>query len=177
MGFGFNFFFILIVLPLTGILLLIGILSRSIVLIKFIGLLWLSIFGLIILSIIIQAYNAKILLKKEDYYGEYTVDRRFFKGKQADWQYNTFRFDIKNNDTLYFHVTENDRILRTYTGSITTVKINDTERLVINMLKPNYHILASNPTIYRNNKGFFLVFNSSRYGNMFFKKGKWKPID
>ena len=34
----------------------------------------------------------------------------------------------------------------------------------------------SDPTIYRKVWGFFLVFNSPQFNNMYFRKGKWKEI-
>lgn len=34
----------------------------------------------------------------------------------------------------------------------------------------------SDPTIYRKVWGFFLVFNSLEFNNMYFRKGKWKEI-
>jgi len=45
------------------------------------------------------------------------------------------------------------------------------------MTQPTIHILASNPTTYRNAWNFYLVFNSPKFGNMFFKKGKWEEIE
>ncbi len=45
------------------------------------------------------------------------------------------------------------------------------------MFDPTHHIMASNPTIYRSFKSFYLVFNSSKFNNVFFKKGTWKPLE
>ena len=72
-------------------------------------------------------------------------------------------------------MTNKDKVVRTLKGVISTVKPYSSERLVINMLQP-YHIFKTNPTIYRSAWTFYLVFNSTKYGNMFFKKGVWKPI-
>ncbi len=47
MGFGFNLLFAFIVLPLTGIFLVIWLLTRKIIFGKTIGLVWLGISGLL----------------------------------------------------------------------------------------------------------------------------------
>lgn len=132
MGFGFNLFFVFILVPLTGFLLLTWLLTRKLIFGKILGLIWLGIFGLVFLSRTIQWLTAKKELKKKDYYGQYIVNRKYFKDEQADWQYNTFRFEIKKNDSIYFYVTEKEKILETYRGTIRTTKPYSSERLIIN---------------------------------------------
>ena len=44
------------------------------------------------------------------------------------------------------------------------------------MEEPNHHILIENPTTYRQVWNFYLVFNSKKFNNVFFKKGNWKPL-
>ena len=177
MGFGFNLGMILIILPITGILLLIWLISKKAIFGKIV----LGIWSLIVLLVIVGSFSNRVLKKKElsksDYYGEYIIDRDYFSGKQADWQYNHFRFKILSNDSIYFYSTENQNILKTYKGTITTVKPFNSERLVIKMKQPTNHILTTNPTIYRETLSFFMVFNSPKFHNMYFKKGKWKPIE
>ncbi len=176
MGFGFNLGLIFIILPLSGVLVIIWWVSGK----SIFGEILVGIWGLMILlvigSLIIRPIFEKIKLKKKDYYGEYIIDRNYFKGKQADWQYEHFRFEITKGDSIFFYVTEKERILKTFKGTITTVKPYSSERLVINMEKPTHHILTSNPTIYRDVWGFYMVFNSPKYYNMFFRKGEWKVI-
>lgn len=133
--------------------------------------------GLIILSGTIQTLTDKKELDKKDYYGQYIVNRNYFPGKQSDWQYNNFRFEIKRNDSIYFYVTNKDRILKTFRGAISTVKPYNSQILVINMEQPTNHIMESNPTIYRSTWDFYLVFYSSKFNNVYFKKGEWKPLD
>ena len=121
--------------------------------------------------------TSKTQLSKDDYYGSYIVDRNYFPGKQADWQYNSFRFDIKDNDSIYFYYIYNDRIVKTYKGRISTVKTSyGSERLAIHMEQPTHHIVITNPTIYRGNWDFELVFNTPKFNNVFFKKGEWEPL-
>jgi len=174
MGFGFNLFVISILIPLTGILLLIWLLTRKKVFGKVVGLIWLGLIALVIISEIVNSIKGKIKLEKKDYYGEYIVNRNYFPGKQADWQYDNFRFEIKDNDSIYFYVTNKEKILKTYRGTITTTKPYSSERLIINMEQPNHHIMTSNPTIYRNTWDFNLVFYSPKFNNLYFKKGRWE---
>jgi hypothetical protein len=177
MGFGFNLFFVFILVPLTAILLLTWLISGKLLFGKILGFIWLGIFGLGALSLTLQALTAKKVLKKKDYYGQYIIDRDFFRGKQANWQYDHFRFEIKENDTIYFHTTNKEKIVKTYFGKISTTSPYGSERLVINMNQPTHHITMSNPTIYRSAWSFYLVFYSPNFNNVYFKKGKWKPRD
>lgn len=105
MGFGFNLFFIFIPLPLTIILLIGWLLTKRKIFGIISGLIWLGIFGLIIVSQIIMWLSKPISLNKKDYYGTYVVNRKYFRGYQADWQYESFRFEIKDNDSIYFYIT------------------------------------------------------------------------
>lgn len=178
MGFGFNLFFIFILVPLTGILLVIWLVTRKKIFGKAAGLIWLGIFGLALLSGTVQWLTAKKELKKEDYYGEYIVNRDYFPGRQADWQYESFRFEIKDNDSIYFYITDKERILKTYRGTITTTDPSQysSERLMINMEQPTHHILTTNPTTYRSAWSFYLVFQSSKFNNIYFEKGQFLPL-
>lgn len=134
------------------------------------GGIWLLVF---LLSIFNENPAEKIDLTKADYYGNYIIDRSFYPGPQAEWQYNHYRFYIRDNDSIYFYVTHKEKIIRAYIGNIYTVKPFDSERLGISMPYPTHHILRSGPTVYRTKTGFYLVFRSPRYGNVFFKKGNW----
>ncbi len=177
MGFGFNLSFIFIILPLTIILFLVWVFIGKNFFVKTIAIIWLGLIGLVFLSKSIQWLTAKTVLNKQDYYGNYIIDKNYFKGKQANWQYDNFRFEIKENDSLYFYLTNKKQILKTYKGTIKTTnpKIYKSLRLSINMEQPTIHILKSNPTIYRSVWSFFLVFQSDKFNNMYFRKGTWKP--
>ncbi|MFH0893904.1 MAG: hypothetical protein V2A54_05665 [Bacteroidota bacterium] len=177
MGIGFNLFFIFILVPVTGILFVKWLISGKKIFGETFLIIWLGIFGLALIFEVAQWLSAKTILEKKDYYGEYVVNRDFFPGRQSDWQYDNFRFEIKDNDSIYFHVTNKYKILKTYRGSIATIKSYRSERLLINMEQPTHHIMTSSPTIYRSAWSFYLVFNSPKFNNVFFKKGKWKPRD
>ena len=179
MGFGFNLFFIFILVPLTGILLIAWLLSRKLWIGKILGFIWLGIFGLVLLSGIVRWLTSKTELDKDDYYGEYVINRDYFQGKQTDWQYNHFRFEITDNDSILFYVTDNEKVLKTYRGTIKTTDPRNyrSARLIIEMEEPTHHILTSNPTTYRSAWDFYLVFKSPKFYNVFFEKGKWKLIE
>jgi hypothetical protein len=167
---------VFIVFPVTVILLLIWAITRKKVFGKILGLFWFLLFGFFILISVYGALAADKVLTKTDYYGQYIIDRSYFQGKQSDWQYNSFRFEIKRNDSIYFYVTNKERILNVYKGAISTVNQYGSERLAITMEQPTIHVLKTNPTIYRSAWSFYLVFHSDKYNNMYFRKGTWKPI-
>ena len=41
----------------------------------------------------------------------------------------------------------------------------------------SFHILETNPTIYREPFDFYLVFKSEKFNNVFFEKGQWKSLN
>lgn len=170
---------ILFIFPLTIILLVIWAITRKRIFGKILGYFWLGLLGLFCLGTVIKILTDKKALDKEDYYGEYIVNRDYFPGRQADWQYENYRFEIKENDSIYFHVTDKEKILKTYRGTITTTDPNQytSERLIIKMEQPMHHIMTSNPTTYRSAWSFYLVFYSPKFNNVYFKKGQWKPLD
>ena len=170
-------FWLFILAPLTGILLLAWWGTKNKIYAKIVGYFYLVLFGLFILGTIIRLLTDKKELEKNNYYGEYIVNRDYFSGRQADWQYDNFRFEIKENDSIYFHVTDKEKILKTYRGTITTTKPYSSERLVIKIEQPTHHIMTSNPTTYRSAWSFYLVFYSPKFNNVYFKKGQWKPLD
>ena len=173
---GLKYLVLLFILPFLVWIFIIGIKNRNnsngklifigfAIGILFIGIVW-----------TISFLKQKMTLDKTDYYGEYIIDRNYFSGKQTDWQYNHFRIKITDTDSIFLYVTEKQRIIKTYKGTITTVDLSSS-RLVINMDQPTHHILTTNPTTYREPWDFYLVFNSPKFNNMFFRKGKWKEIE
>lgn len=179
MGFAFIFLFVYILLPLTGILLFLWLITKKKIFGITVGLIWFTIFGLSILSEVVQFLSSKTKLKRKDYYGHYIINRDYFPGRQSDWQYENFRFEIKKNDSIYFYVTEKEKILKTYRGTISTTDPHQysSERLIINIDQPTHHIIIDNPTTYRSAWSFYLVFYSTKFNNVYFKKGKWKPLE
>lgn len=122
-------------------------------------------------------WNRKTILSGRDYVGHYIIDRSYFPGKNADWQYEHFRFEITKDDSIFFYKTEGDRVINTFKGTTSYPKPYGSARLRLSMKQPTHDIVLTNPTIYRDNWDFYMVFYSSDYGNMFFTKGKWKPLE
>lgn len=176
MGFGFNLAMIFIVLPITGLLLLTWLISKKKAVGKLLLLMWTGIVGFVILILTINWLTSKKEVDQEDVYGEYIIDQSKFPGRQADWQYNHFRFEIKENDSIYFYETEGEKIIRTYKGKISFKEQYIRPRLVIEMEEPSHHIVSDNPTLYRTTWSFYYVFKSPKFFNVFFKKGEWEPI-
>lgn len=167
--------FALFLLPLTVMLLVIWALTRKALFGKALGIIWLSIFALVVFSVLTRPLSEKKKLTKEDYYGEYVIDRSYFPGKQAEWQYNNFHFIINPDDSIYFYSTPKDGPATVFKGRISTSAPYGSARLIIYMPVPTHHILTTDPTVYRKVWNFFLVFNSPKFGNMYFTKGKWEP--
>ena len=177
MGFGANLFFVFILIPGTLIMLITWIFTRS----KQIGRLllfgWLGVFALAVLSIIVRYFTEKKQLDRDDIYGTYVIDRSKFPGKQADWQYDHYRFTITKDNKFFFYVTDKSKVVTTYQGSISFKEVYEHPRLVIHLPEPHHHIMEEEPTLYRNVFSFYYVFNSPKYGNVFFTKGDWKELE
>ena len=62
---------------------------------------WIMLFLLIVFLSVMKLFTTKMKLKQHKIYGEYVVDKNKFAGKQADWQYNNYRFEIKKDNKIY----------------------------------------------------------------------------
>ena len=170
---------VLILLSISTILLVITwLFTKKKIFIKIMAFIWLGFLGLLLLLSIVSIFTTKKEITKDDIYGEYIIDRNKCSGKQADWQYNHYRFKITEDNKIYFYITENEKVIKTITG---TVEIKEyyrpSPRLKIDFDEPRFHILKENPTLYREIWTFYYVFYSDKFDNMFFTKGKWKSID
>ena len=127
--------------------------------------------------IIIGILSKKKVLDREDFHGTFVVDRSYFKGMQVDWQYEHYRFEITEQDSILFHVTDGRQIMKTYRGTVSYPSPYGSARLHLCMELPTHHILSSDPTIYRSAWDYYVVFHSPRYHNVFFRRGEWLPIE
>ncbi|MDB5258688.1 MAG: hypothetical protein JWM14_3383 [Chitinophagaceae bacterium] len=168
---------IIFALSLTFLFLLIWFITKNKIYLKITGYFWLGLFGFMMSGTLVGIIWSQKKLTRSDYNGQYIIDRSYFKGKQTDWQYDNFQFEIKDNDSIYFYVSDKDKISHTFKGTVSTIKPYHSERLVVTMIQPTHPILMTNPTVYRDTWSFHLVFNSPKFGNMNFKKGQWEPID
>lgn len=131
MGFGFNLFFVFVLIPLTLIFVSIWLITKKKFIGKTLGVIWIGILCLVMVASLIQWLTSKTKLNKKYFYGEYVINRNYFPGRQADWQYENFRFEIIDNDSIYFYITDKENVIRTYKGVISTIKPYNSERLMI----------------------------------------------
>jgi len=187
MGKGIAILFYLVMLPLSGLVLLVWAITY---------LKWkthkalfilLALWGIFILGTgllgFFEAYFRPMILTQEDIYGTYVIDRDKFPGKQADWQYDNFRFKISPEHHLIFESRLYEDTWKTEkvdvsfsSGYFDTDKAQYCNRKIrIHSDSTNHHIIRDNPTLYRKKfNRFYYVFESEKFGNVFFKKGEWK---
>ena len=169
---------LILIVPATFILLIIWLITKNNIFGKIAGSLWLGLFSLIGLFFILSIFKTKKEIEKDDIYGDYIINRNKCPGKQANWQYNHYKFKITQDNKIYFYITDKEKIIKTIEG---TVEIKDyytpSPRLKINFDEPRFHIIQDNPTLYREIWTFYYVFHSDKFDNMFFTKGNWSSID
>lgn len=175
---GLVIFYVGIILPICLILISIWIKTKKAIFGKVIAAVFFAPILLLILVLTYESVFQPYIFNKKDYYGSYVINTNFCPGKQANWQYNTYRFEIKKNDSIYFYVTDKEKIVQTYVGSISVTNKDQysSARLKIHMPQPTIHILETNPTIYRSRFSFKLIFYSKKFKNMCFKKGEWRAL-
>jgi len=124
-----------------------------------------------------------MILTQQDIYGTYVIDKDRFPGKQADWQYENFRFKITDHNELIFESLIYDNKWKADTVKVSyssgyydeDKKEYCNQKLRVHSDSTSHHIIRDNPTLYRQNfSGFYYVFESEKFGNVFFKKGQWE---
>ncbi|QHL88817.1 hypothetical protein GU926_15845 [Nibribacter ruber] len=168
--------FTFIFLPASLVLFILGLVTRKAFYFQLLGVLWTGLLGLVLVVFTLQRIFGKSELSRDDVYGQYVVDRTKAPGKQADWQYQHYRFEIKPNDSIYFYETDNERILKTYKGTVSFLEAYQKPRIVISIQEPRSHIIENKPTLYSRYDPFYYVFWSPKFGNVFFTKGEWKKV-
>lgn len=137
----------------------------------------------IVLLWIAEPYLKPMIVTKQDIIGTYVIDKEQFPGEHADWQYDNFKFTITENDELIFqsriygNVWKSDTLNVSYSTGY--YDLNKKEycniKIRIHADSTSHHIIRDNPTLYRQKfKRFYYVFESEKFGNVFFKKGKWQ---
>ena len=169
--------FLVFLIALTFLLALLKLIFKSKIFSYLIIVIWSSVLFLILLSSVLFYFTSKKEVEKEDIYGEYVIDREKYAGKQADWQYNHYRFKITDDNKIIFYITEKENIVKTIEGKVEFTDYSHSPHLKIELDEPEFHILKENPTLYREVWSFYYVFESEKYNNVFFTKGNWRPID
>ena len=176
------YIYLTFLIPITIIFIIIWGIFRKKIIIKSIGIVWGIFMFLILLAITIGKIMQPIIIKNSDIYGEYIIDKTKFEGKQAEWQYENFKFKITESDELIFESKiygnkwKSEKVKVTYSSGYfdDNKKEYCNRKIRINSDSTNSHIIQDNPTLYRKSFGFYYVFKSAKFGNVFFKKGKWK---
>jgi hypothetical protein len=183
MGKGFIILLFLLMLPTTIVLLLAWLVTYLkwkkhtpfFILLTFWGL---FIFGTGLLWLI-EPYLKPMILTQKDIIGNYVIDKDKFPGKQADWQYENFKFTITENQELIFksriynRVWKSDTVKISYSSGYFDLEKEEycNKKIRIHSDSTNHHIISDNPTLYRQSFGrFYYVFKSEKFGNVFFKK-------
>ena len=159
------------------ILYILGLIFKTKIFGKLIIGLWITLFILPFLMMFLSIFTSKKNVEKEDIYGDYIIDRSKFSGKQADWQYNHYRFKITEDNKIFFYITEKENIIKTIEGKVEFTDDGYSPHVKIELEEPKFHILKENPALYREVWSFYYVFESEKYKNVFFTKGNWKSID
>ena len=139
--------------------------------------LWIFFISLPIIGLVTNFLQSKTEIDREEIYGNYTIDREICSGKNADWQYNKYRFKIDENNKMYFYITNKEKIIKTIESEVSINVHNSACFFELKELNEDFHILKTNPTLYRKPWSYYYVFYSEKYGNMFFKKDDWEPIE
>ena len=168
MGFGFNLFvFPFLVFSTIG-LIIIFIISKNKTWLKILAGIWIFIVLLFVNASLTSKFHKPFIVTKELTVGTYRIDKSFYPGKNADWQYDHFRFKISPNDSLYFYVINNDTAINVFKGKLSYS--TGTQATWIIQTDTTHHVIKYPPTLYRERHNFYHVFRSDKYGNMFFRK-------
>lgn len=147
---------------------------------------WLFFIGLLVLDNLLRPYFRPMIVTQDDIHGSYVIDRDKFPGAQADWQYNNFRLHILPNDKLVFEYRVYDNYWKSeivdvsYSSGYYNFEVEDycNRKIRVHSDSSNHHIIRDNPTLYRlPGYKFYYVFESEKFGNVFFKKGTWHSLD
>ena len=115
-----------------------------------------------------------VRLSPERVVGIYKIDRNFYPGPQADWQHATYTLEIHES-----HLTIRD--VRTEKEWGYPIEWLYNGRWKFKNDDPRHHLVAGGPVLYREFFGFYYVFESPLYGNVFYRKkagfpGAWLAL-
>lgn len=130
--------------------------------------LWLLVASFIGIVVLLSWYFSPISVDKHLIIGTYEIDTKLYPGKNANWQKEHFRFQITEDDQFIFYERLADKTERVSYGRVKWAK-ERTEKWSILIEKP-HHVIDQHPVLYRSNRGFYYVFRSKLFGNMFFRK-------
>lgn len=130
---------------------------------------------LIALGHTIRFFKTPMKVDADDIYGSYVIDREMFPGPNADWQYNKYRMEIKKSGQLILFELAEGKDVVVHHMPISILEYYQNSRLKLVGRAP-HHMLRRQPLLVRQPWSFYYAFNSPHYGNMYFTKGKWRPL-
>ena len=130
--------------------------------------LFLSPFPLILILFIVGFIFEPVSPDRGDIIGHYEIDRDQFPGPRADWQHQIYSFEIDDQNL----VLRDQRTKTIWTYPIEWFDADGYHWRFSNE-EERHHMLREGPTIVRESFGHYYVFESSLYGNVFFKKKPW----
>ena len=171
----FGILLLLLFVIVNIVLLLIWVFTKNSRFIVAIPIVWASVAMFILLLNLVNYIEKPERVSVSDIAGEYIIDRTKCAGRQADWQYDHYRFEITKSNEILFHITDHEKITKTYHGKVSFEgEVNPL--MEIHPDSPTYHIIDLNPIMHRRAFSFYYVFRSPLYKNVFFKKGHWKKV-
>ncbi|MFC6268335.1 hypothetical protein [Frigoriflavimonas asaccharolytica] len=138
---------------------------------------WILLILFFISAGIFNAINSKMNVDKKDIYGNYVIDREMFAGKNANWQYNHFKFKIDEEEFIFYNMNNDGIVIDSIKRKIIFVNGYSSPQLRIFSSDDKSLLIENEPTLYRKSWSFYYVFRSKKYGNMFFKKDNWKKLE
>lgn len=108
-------------------------------------------------------------LSPKDIYGVYRIDRGFYPGPNADWQYEHYQFEIKVN-TLTLTEIDDDGARHQYPWELVWSDVNTRRALWSAKKAKKHHLHFESPQLFRSYGSFYYVIRSDKFGNMFFRK-------
>ena len=113
-------------------------------------------------------FTSPVAVTKDSIVGCYQVDDRFYPGPNARWQKQLFRFEVTADNRFVLYERLADGIDKPFVGTIRWAN-ESPEKWSIRMQTP--HPVAVNyPLLYRQPHGFYYVFRTKAFGNMFFRR-------
>jgi hypothetical protein len=125
--------------------------------------------SMLVITILVNNYNKPMKVEAKHIYGTYRVDIDKFDRLQATWQHEHFELTISTDNYLrLYQLKPQKRMLDEVRFEI--LDYANAKRIKLRTTRDSHHILRTQPTLFREPRSFFYVFESEYYGNMFFRK-------
>jgi len=168
LSFGANLFAVLVLLPVFVIVIIYYTITSDKKIIKILAIAGTIGVTMACMGLIKSFLNTPIKLTKAKIIGEYRIDTHFYSLKNAKWQYDHFWFKIIPADSIYFYVLDGKGRITKYVNKISW---SDGPPFLWNThVNSDFNYLKFPGNLHRGHAGFYYVYSSEKYGNMFFRK-------